>query len=175
VDSYLRSAVSRVAVLAVLAALAFASGASAALAGTPSRSGGTTANKKVRATTVNVVLADTQGLNAAMTLTVTPASVKAGKVKFVTKNNGTIVHELVVLKTTTLFDQLPIADAGDPPAPVASGANKVSEAAKVGETGDIDSGKTKSVTLKLSKGSYALVCNIAQHYGLGMRAALTVT
>ena len=173
--SYLRSSVHRVVVLSVLTGVAFSIGASAALATTVSRAGATTIDKKVRATTVNVVLGDTQGLNGPMTLTVNPASVKAGKVKFVVKNNGTIVHELVVLKTTTPFDQLPIADAGDPPAPVASGANKVSEAAKAGETGDIDSGKTKSVTLKLSRGTYVLVCNIAQHYGLGMRAALTVT
>jgi uncharacterized cupredoxin-like copper-binding protein len=58
---------------------------------------------------------------------------------------------------------------------VASGANKVNEATKAGETGDVEKGKTKSVTLKLKKGSYALVCNIAQHYGLGMRAAFSVT
>jgi uncharacterized cupredoxin-like copper-binding protein len=148
---------------------------SAAFAEAPARSGTEAAPKKLKATSVNVVLSDSQGLNGSMTLTVDPPSVKAGKVKFVVKNTGTILHELIVLKSSTPFDQLPIADAGDPPAPVASGANKVSEAAKVGETGDVDQGKTKSVTLKLGKGSYALVCNIAQHYGLGMRAAFTVT
>jgi uncharacterized cupredoxin-like copper-binding protein len=161
-------------VLGALAAVAVAGGASAAAAGSPSRLGTEAAGKKARVTTVNVVLSDTQGLNGPMTLTATPPSAPAGKVKFVVKNTGTIVHELIVLKTPTAFDQLPIADAGDPPAPVASGANKVSEAAKAGETGDVDAGKTKSVTLKLSKGSYALVCNIAQHYGLGMRAAFRV-
>ena len=174
-SSYLRSGFGRLAVFVVFAAVAAGVGTSAAFAAAPGRLGTAVAAKKAKATTVNVVLSDTQGLNGPMTLTVNPASVKAGKVKFVVKNMGTVVHELVVLKTSTLFDQLPIADAGDPPAPVASGANKVSEAAKVGETGDVAQGKTKSVTLKLGKGSYALVCNIAQHYGLGMRAAFTVT
>ena len=41
--------------------------------------------------------------------------------------------------------------------------------------GSIGKGKTKSKTLKLKAGSYALVCNIAKHYGLGMRAGFTVT
>jgi uncharacterized cupredoxin-like copper-binding protein len=100
--------------------------------------------------------------------------VNAGKVTFVVKNAGTIVHELIVLKTSTPFDQLPIVDGGDPPAPVTSGANKVSEETSVGETGDVAKGTTKSVTLTLKKGSYVLVCNIAQHYGLGMRAIFTV-
>jgi uncharacterized cupredoxin-like copper-binding protein len=123
---------------------------------------------------VNVTFADTQGLNGPMTLVVAP-SVKAGKVKFVAKNVGTIVHEMIVLKTTTAFDHLPVGDAGELPAPVTAGANKVSEATSVGETGDVAIGKTKSVTLKLKKGSYVLVCNIAQHYELGMRTAFSVT
>jgi uncharacterized cupredoxin-like copper-binding protein len=143
--------------------------------GTGSQTGTTTTTKQAKATIVNVTLADTQGLNGPMTMTVTPASVKAGKVIFAVKNAGTIVHELIVLKTTTPFDQLPVADAGDPPAPVTSGANKVSEATSVGETGDVAKGKTKSVTLNLKAGSYALVCNIAEHYGLGMRAAFSAT
>jgi uncharacterized cupredoxin-like copper-binding protein len=147
-------------------------GASGALAGTH---GGTVDKKKPKATVVKVALGDTAGLKGAMTMTVAPVSAKAGKVKFVVKNAGTITHELIVLKTTTAFDQLPVADAGDPPAPVATGADKVSESTSVGETGNVSKGKTKSVTLKLKKGTYVLVCNIAQHYGLGMRAAFTAT
>ncbi len=73
---------------------------------------------KAKVTVVNVTFADTEGLNGPMTLVVASASVKAGKVEFVAKNVGTIVHEMIVLKTTTAFDQLPVGDAGDPPAPV---------------------------------------------------------
>jgi uncharacterized cupredoxin-like copper-binding protein len=160
------------AIVGTLAVVMIGGAASMVLPGAASAA---TADKKAKVTVVNVALSDSQGLNGPMTLTVTPASAKAGKVKFVVKNAGTIVHELIVLKTTTPFDQLPVADAGDPPAPVTAGANKVSEATKAGETGDVAKGKTKSVTLTLKKGTYALVCNIAQHYGLGMRAAFSVT
>lgn len=127
------------------------------------------------ATTVNVVVNDTNGLKGRMTMVVSPAKAPAGKVTFTVKNTGTITHELIVLKTETAFDKLPVSDAGDPPAPVTSGANKVSEASSVGETGDVAKGETKSVTLDLTAGRYVLVCNIAQHYGLGMRAPFLVS
>lgn len=129
-------------------------------------------------TTVNVTLGDTKGTDGPMTLTATPASVAAGDVSFSVKNAGTIVHEMVVLKTDTAFDKLPIVDAGDPPAPVATGADKVDESANVGETGepDLEPGNTRTFTIKgLAAGHYVLVCNIAKHYGLGMRAAFTVS
>jgi mono/diheme cytochrome c family protein len=151
-----------------------ASGAGAGSAGAPGQPSTAPASKQAKVPTVNVTLSDTQGLAAPMTLTVAPASVNAGKVTFVVKNTGTILHEMIVLRTSTPFDQLPIVDGGDPPAPVASGANKVSETPSVGETGDVPRGTTKSVTLTLKKGSYVLVCNVAQHYGLGMRAVFTV-
>jgi uncharacterized cupredoxin-like copper-binding protein len=175
VIQYLRRRISQAVVVMALAVVMIGGGASAVLAGVQGRAGTATTTKKAKVTVVKVTLGDAQGLGGPMTLTVAPVSVKAGKVKFTVKNAGTIVHELIVLKTKTSFDQLPVADAGDPPAPVTSGANKVSEATKSGETGDVAKGKTKSVTLNLKKGSYALVCNIAQHYGLGMRAAFSVT
>jgi uncharacterized cupredoxin-like copper-binding protein len=118
---------------------------------------------KAKTTTVNVVVSDTAGVNGPMTMTVTPESAPAGKVKFTVQNQGTIIHEMVVLKATTAFDQLPVTN------------DKVKETKSVGEIGSIGKGKTKSKTLKLKAGSYALVCNIAKHYGLGMRAGFTVT
>jgi uncharacterized cupredoxin-like copper-binding protein len=129
-------------------------------------------------TTVNVSLGDTAGLGAPMTLKADVNGVPAGDVTFVVTNNGTIDHEMVVLKTDTAFDKLPIDNAGDPPAPVASGGDKVSEDHNVGETGDPDvkPGVVRTFTIKNMKpGSYVLACNIAKHYGLGMRAAFTVT
>jgi len=112
-----------------------------------------------------------------MTLAVAPATVAAGDVTFVVKNAGTIDHEMIVLQTSTAFDKLPISDAGDPPAPVTSGANKVSETNNLGETGDpnLKPGDTRTFKINLAAGSYVLVCNIAQHYGKGMRGAFTVT
>jgi len=144
---------------------------------TASTSGGVTVPSGT-GTTVNVVVSDTAGLAGSMTLVATPTSVPAGDVTFVVKNTGTIDHEMVVLKSSVAFDQLPVTYGGDPPAPVASGADKVSEAGNVGETGDpnLKPGVTRTFTIKnMVAGSYVLVCNIAKHYPKGMRAAFTVT
>jgi uncharacterized cupredoxin-like copper-binding protein len=126
---------------------------------------------------VNVTLSDTSGEAGAMTLTASPDAVPAGDVTFVAKNTGTIEHEAVVLKTNVAFDKLPITYGGDPPAPVTTGANKVSEDANIGETGDpnLKPGDTRVFTIKhMAGGNYVIVCNLAGHYAKGMRAALTV-
>jgi uncharacterized cupredoxin-like copper-binding protein len=146
----------RVATISVLTFALLIGGASAAFA-----AGGSAT--KAKTTTVTVVVGDTAGLNGPMTMTVTPKSAPTGKVKFKVQNQGTIIHEMVVLKATVPFDQLPVTN------------DKVSEAKKVGEVSSVGKGKTKSKTLKLKAGSYALVCNIAKHYGLGMRAEFSVT
>jgi len=129
-------------------------------------------------TTVHVTLSDTKGVGSPMTLTVSPATAPAGDVTFIVKNTGTIEHEAIVLKTNTAFDKLPINNAGDPPAPVTHGADKVSEDTNIGETGDpnLKPGDTRTFTIKnMTAGSYAIVCNLAQHYGAGMRAPFTVS
>ena len=74
----------------------------------------------------------------------------AGDITFTVTNTGTIEHEMIILKTDTPFDQLPVTDAGDPPAPVTTGANKVDEADNVGETGDpnLQPGETRTFTAK---------------------------
>lgn len=91
------------------------------------------------------------------------ASFPAGNIKLEVTNKGSIVHEVVALRTDTPFDKLEVKD------------NRVSEADSVGEVGDIDGGVTKSKVLKLAPGTYVLVCNIPGHYAAGMRAPLTVT
>jgi uncharacterized cupredoxin-like copper-binding protein len=97
-------------------------------------------------------------------LTVTPASVKAGPTKITFKNEGTKVHEVVVLKTDAPAGGLKV------------GANhEVSEDASVGEDSETDPGKTKSTTINLKPGSYILVCNIERHYEKGMYAPFTVS
>jgi len=128
-------------------------------------------------TTVHVTLGDTKGLAGPMTLAVSPATAPAGNVTFVVNNTGTIDHEAVVLKTNVAFDKLPITFGGDPPAPVTTGANKVGEDANIGETGDpnLKPGDTRTFTIKnMTAGNYDIVCNLAQHYGKGMRAPFTI-
>jgi uncharacterized cupredoxin-like copper-binding protein len=121
--------------------------------------------------TVNITVGDTKGLDGPMTLVADVTSVPAGDVTFVVKNTGTVDHEVVVLKTDTAFDKLPITTFDGEP-------NRVDEASSVGETGDpaLKPGKTRAFTVKnMEAGPYALVCNLAKHYGLGMRAAFTVS
>ena len=140
--------------------------------------GGVTVTTAAAGTVVHVELGDTAGLKGKMTLIPSPASVAAGNVTFVVKNTGTIDHEMIVLKSDVAYDKLPIVDAGDPPAKVTTGADKVDEAANIGETGDPNPkpGTTRTFTIKdMKAGKYVLVCNIAKHYGMGMRAAFTVT
>jgi uncharacterized cupredoxin-like copper-binding protein len=157
----------RATLVSALALTVLVAGATAAFA--TGRTGATTKKKPIA---VTVVVGDVEmpGIPehehppGSMTMTVAPASVPHGKVKFTVKNAGTELHEMVVVKTTTPFDQMPV-----------NAKNKVSEKGSVGEIAAIGKGKTKSKTLKLKAGSYVLVCNIAEHYAAGMRAAFTVT
>ncbi len=123
---------------------------------------GVTATTAANGTPVAVDLGDTKGLDGPMTMTASPASVAAGPVTFTVKNSGTIKHEMVVLKT----DGATLTPGAD---------GKVSESSTVGEAGDVEVGKTKAVTLNLKPGQYELVCNIKDHYKMGMHVAFTVT
>jgi uncharacterized cupredoxin-like copper-binding protein len=147
-----------------LVGLALAGCSSDSKSGSSTSTTGVTVATTGAGTTVNVVVGDTKGLDGPMTMTVSPASVPAGKVTFVVKNTGTIEHEMVVLKTDTAFDKLAIDADG-----------KVSEDTSIGEVAEFAAGTTQSVTLDVTAGQYALVCNIAKHYGMGMRVALTAT
>lgn len=87
---------------------------------------------------------------------------KAGKVTITAHNVGAVVHELVVIRTN--------ADPGHLP----KVHGRVSEAKSVGEIADVAPGKTKTVSLRLKPGKYALVCNLPGHYSGGMYGSLLV-
>lgn len=134
--------------LAVLASLLLL-----AACGAPSTAAPAGASSTVRAT-----LTDTA-------IVLDRTSAPAGKVLFDVKNTGTMIHELVAIRTDVAFDKLPV-DLDEPA--------KVSEVGSKGESGDIEAGKTASFTLTLDPGSYVLICNQPGHYALGMRIAFTV-
>lgn len=90
------------------------------------------------------------------------SSAPAGTVTFRTQNNGEDEHELVVIKTTTRAAKLKVNDEGE--APEKGRRGKVTVAA----------GRTRSLKLTLTKGHYALICNIGDHYTSGMRKDFTV-
>ena len=123
---------------------------------------GVTATTAGNGTPVSVVVSDTKGTDAPETMTATPTSVPAGPVTFTVENTGTIKHEMVVVK----LDGTALTVGND---------GKVSEEGSVGEIGDVEPGKTESTTLDLKAGQYELVCNIKDHYKLGMHVPLTVT
>ena len=98
--------------------------------------------------------------------------VPAGTVSFIVTNEGTETHEFVVLQTETPAADFPIVSfEGE--------RNRIDEDAKgvtnVGETGDMDLGTSMMMTLDLSKGHFAVVCNLPGHYRKGMHQDVWVT
>src|SRR3954462_5618387 len=87
-----------------------------------------------------------------------PKSISAGKVTFSVKNAGDDEHELVIIKTSTSASKLKVS------------SGRASERGKVAEVDDIAGGRSKSKTVTLKKGHYALICNLPGHYQQGMRA-----
>ncbi len=78
-------------------------------------------------------------------------------------NQGTIEHELIILRTDTAFDQLVVGDN-----------NRVDEEASIGEVAEIPAGERATETFELEPGNYVYFCNIAGHYAKGMRGSLVV-
>ena len=139
---------------AVLGALALACSGGAS----DSTSGTTAKGTSVKADTkIDVVLSEWAVQPSA-------ASTKAGAVEFVAKNSGTQMHELVVVKTDLAFDKLPTA----------AGVVDETKVTVIDEIEPFEAGKTLSGTFSLAAGKYVLLCNVAAHYDLGMRAAFTV-
>jgi uncharacterized cupredoxin-like copper-binding protein len=92
---------------------------------------------------------------------VSRSTAKPGKVVFTVTNIGTVTHEMVVIRTAKLASGL--AHGGE-----------ASEAGSVGEVSDLDPGQTKTVSLNLKRGHYALICNEPGHYMSGMHTDFTV-
>ena len=107
------------------------------------------------ATSVKVRLSDFKVAPAA-------SSTGHGKVTFRVNNSAGMEHEMVVIKTSRKAASLPTSSGG-----------KASEKGSVGEV-EVGAHKTRSLTLNLKKGHYALICNIGGHYKAGMHADFTV-
>lgn len=127
-----------------------------AACGTAGGTGASTVNPNAR--TVNATLTDSR-------IVLDQASVPSGKITFQVKNSGTMVHEVVVLKTDVAADKI----APNPDEP-----GKMSEDGSQGESGDLEAGQAKTFTLELEPGNYVLICNQPAHYLLGMHIAFVV-
>jgi len=91
---------------------------------------------------------------------------KSGKVSFKITNSGLVVHEFVVVKTDLPIDKLPTAADGD------IDEDKLEIP---GEQGDLEVGKSADLTLDLTAGRYLMICNLPNHYKLGMHTEFMVT
>ena len=91
----------------------------------------------------------------------------SGSVTFTIKNDGTVVHEFVVLKTDLASDKLPTTADGKVD-------EESSELSGVDEVEDIAPGTTETLTVDLPAGHYVVVCNLPGHYAGGMRSSLEV-
>ncbi|MDA1061541.1 MAG: hypothetical protein O2895_01285 [Chloroflexi bacterium] len=91
-------------------------------------------------------------------------SLEAGSVTFATTNDGGVPHELVVFRTDLDVEVLPTS----------SGQVDETQVEVLGRTAQLLAGESEDLVAELTPGSYALVCNIAGHYDLGMRVAFRV-
>ena len=89
-------------------------------------------------------------------------TVRPGRVAFVVRNDGTMAHEFVVLRTDRHHHGIPVK------------GGRADETARVGEIPAIPIGGSKRLALKLEAGKYVLLCNYLGHYQAGQFAALRV-
>lgn len=104
----------------------------------------------------------TMGTPSEYAMTPVPAETSAGTVTFEVKNEGTLVHETVVIKTDKGAANLGLSN------------DEADEADAVDEVADLPVGESKTLELDLKAGKYALVCNLPGHYAAGMYAEFTV-
>jgi uncharacterized cupredoxin-like copper-binding protein len=91
-----------------------------------------------------------------------PGKVKAGKVTFVIKNVGHLNHEFLVLRTKTAAGKLRVKGT----TAVVSGL--------VGKVSQFKPGATRTITVTLTAGHYALICNLPAHYKAGQHVDFSV-
>jgi uncharacterized cupredoxin-like copper-binding protein len=103
---------------------------------------------------------------ATMSVVVDRTTVKAGDVTFnVTNNSKESIHEMLVAPANPA-KPLPFVDKD---------LRVDEEASKdLGEVSELDPGKSGSLTIALTPGTYILFCNIAGHYMSGMWTLITV-
>ncbi len=98
------------------------------------------------------------------TIGLTAPSAKAGSVQFSVRNEGTVPHDLVIVKTDLPANRLPTA----------GGKVDESQVTVVGRTGQLTPGEGTSVSADLAAGAYVLFCSVIGHYNSGQYAAFAV-
>lgn len=93
-------------------------------------------------------------------VTVTPSTFKAGTIKFGVRNLGAMAHQFDLIKTDLAADKLPVDNA----------SAKAKEDGLVKQLLNIPPGKVATISGDVQPGHYVIICNVAGHYQLGMRA-----
>ncbi len=93
-----------------------------------------------------------------------PATIPAGTIKFGIRNLGTMAHQFDLIKTDLPADKLPIDSA----------TAQAKADGLVKQVLNIQPNKVATVSAQLAAGHYVIICNVAGHYQLGMRADFTV-
>lgn len=159
----------RAVALGLIGTVALTAGAAAACGGEEEEGGGAGGG----GTTVTVTLGE-------WIVEPDPDSAPAGEITFRADNEGTMEHELVIIKTDLAPDALPTNEDGT--------VNEDAEGLEViDEIEEFEAGGSESLTVTLEPGKYVLICNIGPssgeeaghmehdaHYKEGMHAAFTV-
>ena len=98
----------------------------------------------------------------AISLSVTAA--RAGRTAFSVRNDGTVPHDLVLLRTDIEANRLPTS----------GGRVDERQVEVVGRTAQLTPGSGAEVSLDLGTGNYVFICNVIGHYNSGQFAAFTV-
>ncbi|MEJ2710267.1 MAG: plastocyanin/azurin family copper-binding protein [Anaerolineales bacterium] len=99
-------------------------------------------------------------------MNVNPSSMNAGEITFDIKNDAASeTHEFVIVNTDLNAGSLPLDSEGNV---------DEEQIEVVDEAEDIAPGESKTLTVNLPAGHYALICNLPDHYGQGMHADFTV-
>ncbi len=96
---------------------------------------------------------------------VTPVSSSA-PTTFAISNEGSLVHNLRVIRTDLDADSLPLDDSG-----FQVDEDQVNVVASAAE---LLAGESTELAVDLEAGSYVIICNIPGHYDLGMRTGFIV-
>ncbi|MEA3534061.1 cupredoxin domain-containing protein [Rhizobium sp. CC-YZS058] len=118
------------------------------------------------ATTIKVVEGGEGG--GPMTLTLEPATVKAGPAVFNVHNDAVSEeHEMIVVHLKSADQAIPLNTT----------KHRVDESKlkSLGEVEDLKPGQDGTLKATLKPGTYLVFCNIKGHYEAGMQGKLTVT
>jgi hypothetical protein len=91
-------------------------------------------------------------------------AVEAGAVQFTVKNQGTVDHQFIVVRTDDPVEELPVVD----------GNVALEQVDVVADVSPFQPGHERNLDASLVPGDYVLLCNVPGHYAGGMRTLFAV-